>query len=193
MSLVLIEQSNAIVAPIEIKMDSLERLEEIVTRLRAADQKIPKQGQSTAGDSLEVVEQRIQHMFEKTMESPTAGAQNLMSMVNNPLGFIMGIVTNPVVAGAILATASAKMILDILMMHGNVLDKHFKRLLVNEDIKSRSRASRQALRVGLGDQVIFTSETGSTSPQYSFNSYAAVRDGTMRDMRAFQIRRGYRF
>lgn len=193
MSLVLIEQSNAIIAPIEIKLDKLEKLESVVRRLRAADKNMPKEGRTfSSGNDFEI-EQRITRMFERTVESPTAGVGNVMSLVNNPLGFVMGIVSNPVVAGAILAAASAKMILDILMMHGNVLDRHFKRLLVTEAIKSRSLADKQALRVGLGNQVILTNRSGSTSPQYALNSYAAVRDGSIRDMKAFQIRRGYRF
>lgn len=194
MSLVIMETSNVIIAPIEIKLDKLEKLETIVQRMRTADAKIPKRDQTLSSDEDTSIEDKLSQLFSKTVgNSPAGGVRNAMRLVQNPMGFIMGIVSNPVVAGAILAAASAKMILDILMMHGNVLDKHFKRLLVAEDIKSRSRQSRQALRTGLGDQAIFTNASGSTAPQYAFNSYAAVRDGSIRGMKAFQIRRGYRF
>ena len=198
MSLALVESSNAIIAPIEIKLDKLEKLEDVVRRLRAADMDLPPEMNprdktlSFEGDT--AVEDKLSQIFANTIgNSGPQAARNVMGMASNPLGFIMGIVSNPVVAGAILATASAKMVLDILMMHGNILDRHFKRIIVNEQNAAKRTADKQALRVGLGDQVIFTNKSGSTSPQYAFNSYAAVNDGSIREMQNFQIRRGYKF
>lgn len=199
MALVLQESSNAIIAPIEIKLDKLEKLEGVVKRMRAADAGLPKGGGSTAGKGKlsfedDTIENTLESMFGRGVGTTgAAGARNAMSLVQNPMGFIMGIVSNPIVAGAILAAASAKMILDILMLQGNVLDKHFKRVITKEDNAARRRHSRAAIRAGLGDQVIITNESGSTSPAYAINTYAARRNGDVDTMKAFQIRNGYRF
>lgn len=142
----------------------------------------------------DTVEKKIQSILNKGIgTSGPQGVQNAMALFQNPQGFLLSLLANPYVAAAILGTASAKMILDILMLQGNVLDKHFKRVITKEDNAARRRHSRAAIRAGLGDQVIITNESGSTSPAYAINTYAARRNGDVDTMKAFQIRNGYRF
>lgn len=195
MVLMLQESSNAIVAPIEINLEKLEKLEEVVKRMRAADSKIPKGSQPTEAPAEGGIEETMKGMLSRGTGggSAAAGIHNVQSLASNPMGFILNIVSNPYVAAAILGAASAKVILDRLMLQGNILDKHFKRILANENNVGRRRQSREAIRAGLGDQVIITNRSGSTSPQYASNTYAAVRNGEISSMKAFQIRRGYKF
>jgi hypothetical protein len=195
MVLQLQESSNAIMVPIEIKLERLEQLEEISRRMRAADVPgIPARDRTLSFEEDTAVDDAAAAMFQRlTGGSPQAGLRNGMSFFSNPTGFLMGLMANPIVAAAILGAASAKMILDLLMMHGNVLDIHFKRLITKEDNAARRRHSRQAIRAGLGDQVIITHESGSTSPAYAINTYAARNNGDVDSMKAFQIRKGYKF
>lgn len=194
MVLMLQESSNAIVAPIEINLDKLEKLEEVVKRMRSADSKIPKQDQKLSYED-DTIENTFKGMLSRGTGggSAAAGIHNVQSLASNPMGFILNIVSNPYVAAAILGAASAKVILDNLMLQGNILDKHFKRILANEANVGRRLHSRQAIRAGLGDQVIITNRSGSTSPAYAANTYASVRKGEIDSMKAFQIRRGYKF
>ena len=193
MPLVLSESANSIVAPIELKLANLEKLEEIVGRLREADKKLPKQEQQISPKEDEMLEKTMGNLLQQGGKQANAGMRNAAGFFNNPMMFMLNLVSNPYIAAAILGAASAKMILDRLMMQGNILDKHFKRVITMERNVGRRRESRQAIRAGLGTQVIFTNESGSTSPQYAFNSYAARRNGEIDSMKIFQIRRGYRF
>ncbi len=187
------ESSNAIIVPIELKLDNLEKLEEVVGRLRDADKKLPAAEKAMTPEEDEMLEKTMGNMLLQGGKSANSLMSNTAGFFNNPLMFILNIVSNPYVAAAIIGAASAKMILDRLMLQGNILDKHFKRIITAERNAGRRRESRQAIRAGLGVQVIFTNESGSTSPEYAFNSYAARRNGEIDAMKIFQIRKGYKF
>lgn len=116
-----------------------------------------------------------------------------LSMLKNPKSFIMGLMANPAVAAALIAAGYLTLMMEIAMMQSGPLDKHFRRIVVHELIKSVRPLQRRMTQVGLGRQVIFTSESGSTQPQLAFNSYAVLRRGEINQVDSFQIRNGYKW
>ena len=83
--------------------------------------------------------------------------------------------------------------LDWLMIQGNILDRHFKRILAQEQNVGVRRADRQATKVGIGRQVIIVSHSGRQGVEYAFNSYEARRTGEIEQTDVFNIRYGYRY
>jgi len=142
----------------------------------------------------EVSPSELRKKIESSINSMDMGvASEGLSMLKNPKGFIMGLMSNPAVAAALIAAGYLTLMLEISMMQSGALDKHFRRIVVNEIIKSVRPLQRRMTQVGLGRQVIFTSESGSTQPQLAFNSYAALRRGDINQVDSFQIRNGYKW
>jgi len=116
-----------------------------------------------------------------------------LSLLKNPQSFIMGLMSNPAVAAALIAAGYLTIMLEISMMQSGALDKHFRRIVTDELIKAVRPLQRRMTQVGIGRQVIFTSESGSTQPGLSFNSYAVLRRGEINQVDSFQIRNGYKW
>jgi len=195
MSLQTVEGGNVLLVPLEIRLDDLDRLEDILRRLRDAGGQpgISEPGASIKDESQDQKSKRVVDDFNKALGMTQQAAGTMKSMASNPLGFMMGLMTNPYVMAAIAAAMTGKMVLDILMLQGNVLDKHFKRIIDRENNKGLRRNERQQIRTGLGRQVIITGASGSTSPEYAINTFRSVRDGTISQADSFEIRKGYRF
>jgi len=137
------------------------------------------------------IQKKVEDTIDKIGESGIEG--DALNMIRNPKGFIMGLLANPAVAAALIAAGYLTLMLEISMMQSGVLDKHFKRIVTDEYIKSVRPLERRMTQVGLGRQVIFTSESGSTSPGLAFNSYDAIHRGQIDQVDAFQIRSGYKW
>lgn len=137
----------------------------------------------------------IQKKIETALEqfgdstSPADGLQFL----SNPKSFIMGLMANPAVATALIAAGYITIMLELAMMQSGPLDKHFRRIVVHEIIKSVRPLQRRMTQVGIGRQVIFTSESGSTQPGLAFNSYEVLRRGEINQIDSFQIRGNYKW
>lgn len=117
--------------------------------------------------------------------------------LTNPIGAVLTVIqTVPIIGQAITAAIVISQlgprILDWLMQKGNLLDRFFKRLLADELNVGRSREQRQEVRVGVR-QVIFTRESGSTDPEYAFNSFQSVRNHSIYEMDIFRVRKGYQY
>lgn len=199
MALQVFDQGNAIVVPLEIKLDKLENLRDIVKELKQIDSKTSTtpqdSGLSVYGWEDEIAfEAMMQNFLRKNVGgNPTQIMGNMTGMLNNPQSFIMGLLSHPAVAAALIASGLGFAILEFMMMQGNVLDKYFKRELVKENIKGRRREERQQIRAGLGRGIIITNRHGSTSPETAYNSYEAVNSEKGSQAEAFQIRKGYRY
>ena len=142
----------------------------------------------------EVAPDSIKKKVESALKNMDVGvASEGLSMLKNPKGFIIGLMTNPAVAAALIAAGYLTFMLEISMMQSGALDKHFRRIVTNEIIKSVRPLQRRMTQVGLGRQVIFTSESGSTQPQLAFNSYGVLRRGEIDQVDSFQIRKGYKW
>ncbi len=121
------------------------------------------------------------------------GVTNIIQMSKNPLGLVMRLMSNPVTAAIVAAIGAGVVMHKLLTMHGGVFDLNFKRVIVKETIKGRALAEKEAIRVGIGRGVVITTHGGSTTPEYEFNSFEVVRTGQMKNVRAFQIRLGYKY
>lgn len=220
MTLQILESTNSIIVPLEIKLDKLDDLKKIVQELKEVDiESIAKTGVGSSDQQMAAsIEKLLKKVFpqyteeekmEKKMkaeekarekllrkflpESATEGAQDVAQLITNPKGFLLGIISNPYVATALVAAGLGKVMLDYFMLQGNILDKHFKRIIAKEQLAGLRRQQRKQTQTGLGRQVIFTSHSGSNEPEYAFNSFEARRSGAIDSMTAFQIRRGYKF
>lgn len=147
---------------------------------------------------LEMINSQDKSKFEATLESVLekigeTGGQDGMRMLMNPRGFIMGLLSNPAVAAALLTAGFGMAMLEIAMMHSAPLDKHFKRIVRDEFINMIRPLQRRQTQVGIGRQVIFTSQSGSTQPELAVNSYDLLRRGEINQIEAWQIRKGYRW
>lgn len=142
----------------------------------------------------EITPSEIQKKIESAIDKMDMGvASEGLSMLKNPKGFILGLLSNPAVAAALIAAGYLTFMLEISMMQSGALDKHFRRIVVNEIIKSVRPLQRRMTQIGLGRQVIFTSESGSTQPTLAFNSYGILRKGEINQVDAFQIRSGFKW
>ena len=192
------QNGNEILVPIEIKLDKLEQLEGIVQRLREASKQVPDVPggiPSPAGEAGQMqFDSAFEEMVHKTLDNIQIpqGPGSALTMMRNPSGFLIGLLSNPYVAAALMAAGLGPQILDWLTMHGMPFDKNFKRILVAEDNVGRRREDRMKVRVGL-QQVIFANTHGHQSPEYAFNSYQQVNDKEIFDMDIYRIRTGYRF
>ena len=193
------QEGNAIVVPLEIKLDKLKELEETIQKLRETEKTIP-QGANPKSPGLSVygwddsVEKAFENFFGNAVgTTPQAGMNNAMQIFRNPQAWFLGLLTNPYILAAFAAAGGAKFIQELLTMHGGIFDLHFKRVVTDENIKGRSRQDKEAVRVGIGRSVVITSHSGRNTPEYAFNSFEAVRSGEMENIKAFQIRKGYKF
>ena len=216
MALLVYEEGNAIIVPLEIKLEKLFQLEEVATKLRQIDSElpagaVPRSPGLSQTDKLQGMldkeavglrtgfqgdqEGMIKEGIEKFMSEGVGPEQavNLLQMSKNPIGFMIRIISNPLVAPVIAAIVVGVILHELFTMRGGVFDLYFKRIIVDELIKGRSRESKLAIRYGLGKSVVITNESGSTVPESSFNSFEAVRSGEMENIKSFQIRKGYRF
>lgn len=142
----------------------------------------------------EVSPSELRKKIESTLSNLDMGvASEGLSMLKNPKSFIMGLISNPAVAAALIAAGYLSLMLEISMMQSGVIDKHFRRIVTDEMIKSVRPLQRRMTQVGIGRQVIFTSESGSTQPALAFNSYAVLRRGEINQVDSFQIRSGYKW
>lgn len=206
----LMEESNAIIVPLEIKLDKLHELENVVKRLREVEKDIPENARvkspglgdspttsrkgETAKSLNDDVGQAMEEFFKNSVgTSPKEGAQNAMQLLSNPQGYILGLMTNPYVISAFAVIGGAKFIHELLTIHGGIFDLHFKRETQKELIKGRDLQTKQAIRVGLGASVVITSKAGTNTPGEAFHSFEAVRSGEMENIKALQIRKGYGF
>lgn len=192
MSLQIVEQNNAIIVPLEIKLDRLDDLKKVVQELKQVDISSLESTGSGASDEqmATAIEKHMKKLFPQTAME---GAQDVTQLITNPKGFLMGIISNPYVASALVAAGLGAQILNWMMIQGNILDRHFKRIIATEQLAGIRREQRKQTQTGLGRQVIFTSHSGSNEPEYAFNSFEARRSGDIDNMTAFQIRRGYKF
>lgn len=192
MSLQIIEQNNAIIVPLEIKLDRLDDLKKVVQELKQVDLSAIETTGSGASDEqmTTAIEKHMKKLFPQTA---TEGLQDVTQLFTNPKGFLMSIISNPYVAAALVAAGLGVQIMNWMMVQGNILDKHFKRIIASEQLAGIRREQRKQTQTGLGRQVIFTSHSGSNEPEYAFNSFEARRSGDIDSMTAFQIRRGYKF
>jgi len=216
MALLVYEEGNAIIVPLEIRLDKLFQLQEVATKLREIDSQMPEgmlpttPGLSQNENLKNMLEREavglrkgfqgdqeglIKEGIEKFMSEGVGPEQalNLLQMSKNPIGFMMRIISNPIVAPVIAAIAVGAVLHELFTMRGGVFDLYFKRIVVDELIKGRSRIDKEGIRVGLGKSVVITNESGSTVPESSFNSFEAVRSGEMESIKSFQIRKGYKF
>lgn len=192
MSLQILEQNNAIIVPLEIKLERLEELKKIVQDLKEVDiSSIENTGKGASDEQMATAIEK--HMKKLIPQSGMEGVQDVTQLVTNPKGFLMGIISNPYVAAALVAAGLGAQILNWMMIQGNILDRHFKRIIAAEQLAGIRREQRKQTQTGLGRQVIFTSHSGSNEPEYAFNSYEARRSGDIDSMNAFNIRRGYKF
>lgn len=142
----------------------------------------------------EVSPSEIQKKIESALGKIDMGtASDGLSLLKNPKSFIMGLLSNPAVAAALIAAGYLTIMLEISMMQSGALDRHFRRIVTDEIIKSVRPLQRRMTQVGIGRQVIFTSESGSTQPQLAFNSYDVLRRGEINEIDSLQIRKGYKW
>jgi len=138
------------------------------------------------------IEKKLKGALEK-LGGAEFGVGEGMQMLMNPRGFIMGLLSNPAVAAALLTAGFGMAMLEIAMMQSAPLDKHFRRIVTDEFIKMVRPLQRRQTQVGIGRQVIFTSESGSTQPQLAINSYDVLRRGEINQIESWQIRKGYKW
>lgn len=194
MSLQVQEEGNAIVVPIEIKLDKLEQLREIIQELRSTASEIPIEASDPAASAQDFNKQFETAFKEKFGEIRTpTGASDVRQLMDNPVQFMIGLFSNPYVAAALVAVGFGKVMLDFLMLPGGPLDRFFKRKIHMESNAALRVHEKQQTRTGLGRQVIITSATGRAGVEHAFNSYEARRTGEIDSIEFFQIRRGYRF
>ena len=144
--------------------------------------------------SAEVEPSQIRKKVESAIDRMDEGvAAEGLSMLKNPKGFIIGLMSNPAVAAALIGAGYLTLMLEISMMQSGPLDTHFRRIVVDELIKSVRPIQRRMTQIGIGRQVIFTSASGSTQPALAFNSYDALRRGEINQVDSFQIRNGYKW
>ena len=195
MSLQIMEQNNAIIVPLEIKLEKLNELKELVAELKQIDiSGIPQTG-GRRSKKKETTEAEMGEIIKKHLgiQDARSGAQTATQLFSNPKGFLIGLMSNPYVAAALIAAGLGAAVLNFLMLQGNILDRHFKRIIAKEILAGVRRTQRRQTQTGLGRQVIITSHSGSNEPEYAFNSYEARRTGQIDSMTAFQIRKGYKF
>jgi len=215
MSLTITETNNAIIVPLEIKLEKLHQLRELITELKSIDaseattlksvtdkkttddESPKKQSKSSKKINPDYASSEDEHALndaiKKYFKKGTKGSQETINFFTDAPGTIIRLLANPYVAAALVAAGLGTQILNWLMIQGNVLDRHFKRIIADEILAGVRRMERQKTQAGLGRNVIFTSHSGSTEPEFAFNSYEAVRTGEIAQTDAFQIRRGYRF
>jgi len=214
MSLTITETNNAIIVPLEIKLEKLHQLRELITELKSIDtseatvtsvtdkkttddesskkqSKLSKKIHPDYASSKDA--DALQNTIEKYLKKAQTGTENGLDLLTNPKHFIMSLLSNPYITAALVAAGLGAQILNWLMIQGNVLDRHFKRIIADENLAGVRRMERQKTQAGLGRNVIFTTHSGSIEPEFAFNSYEAVRTGEITQTDAFQIRKGYRF
>ena len=196
MSLQIHEEGNAIVVPLEIKLEKLDKLEDLINELRQLDAEIPQLAEQQKPGL--VGQEEFDNQWEKAFEKqigkfnapgPITGVQ----LLQNPVAGLISLFSNPYVASALIAAGVGMALLDWFMIQGNILDKHFKRIIANEYNVGVRRQDRQATKVGIGRQVIITTHSGRQGVEYAFNSYEAVRTGEIAQTDIFNIRYGYRY
>jgi len=204
------ESGNVLIVPLEIKLGRLEKLQDAVKKLREAkkeyadvtddkDDKAKKQDfdleveEKSKKEIIDITDSKTQ-MLDTIKDSLTPeGVTNIIQMSKNPMGLIMRLLSNPVTATIVASIGAGVIMHKLLTMRGGVFDLNFKRVVIAETIKGRALAEKEAIRVGIGRGVVITTNSGSTTPEYEFNSFEAVRTGQMKNIRAFQIRSGYRY
>jgi len=197
MSLQIQEQNNAIIVPLEIKLDKLNELKEIVAELKRLSSELPEEvggGEDLlAQDLLGAEKGKKGKSIVNEIAAASNDNQQVMRLMTDPQNAIIGMMSNPYVAAALAAAGLGAAMMNWLMIQGNILDRHFKRIITEERLAGIRRDQRRQTQIGLGRQVIITSHSGSNEPEYAFNSYEARRTGQIDSMNAFQIRRGYKF
>lgn len=138
------------------------------------------------------IQKKIESALDR-MASAGVGPKEGLQLLKNPQGFIMGLLSSPAVAAALIAAGYLTVMLEISMMQSGPLDKHFRRVVKDEFIKAIRPLQRRMTQVGIGRQVIFTSMSGFNNPGLAFNSYDALRRGEIGQIDSFQIRKGYKW
>ena len=138
------------------------------------------------------IQKKVESALDRLAESGVGPADGLQ-LLKNPRGFIMGLLSHPAVAAALIAAGYLTIMLELAMMQSGPMDKHFRRVVKDEIIKAVRPLQRRMTQVGIGRQVIFTSMSGFNNPGLAFNSYDAVRRGEIGQMDSFQIRKGYKW
>jgi len=200
MSLVQVQEGNTIMVPLEIRLADLEQVDAALQKLRKMRDEGGTYDRELASQLLDS-ENRQQGApgfagmagNELGMNLGMEGAQTLVGLARNPAGFLVNIIRmHPYIAAALMAAGLGVAVFELLTRKGMPLDIHFKRILALEINKGRRREERQQIRTGRR-QVIFTSNSGSTTPELAFNSYEAVRNGEIFAMDIFRVRSGYQF
>lgn len=196
MSLQIQESGNAIIVPLEIKLGKLNELKDVVAELRKVSAEMPDidiGADVLAGDLLDSEQGKKGKSMVQQISSEANDAQAVFDLLTDPKSSLVRMMSNPYVGAALVAAGLGAAMLNWFMLQGNILDRHFKRIIAQENLAGVRRAERKQTQIGIGRQVIITSHSGSNEPEYAFNSFEARRTGEIDSMNAFQIRRGYKF
>jgi len=210
---------NVIRIPIEVQLDKLEELKKAKDQLVQVKNDLHGTGKGSDKDfekSLALAnEQTVEEVLEKQTINPNSkfyssfqkifnnitnaagtGTDAMMSAVNWQNKLVSVLKNAPVIGVIVSAIFASKEFGEYLFKwltdYGRPWDLHFRRVLKTEMDLYRSREDRQKIRVG-ATQLIFTRMSGTSTPQYAFNTYQAVRNHEIYKMDIYRIRSGYRF
>ena len=154
----------AIKIPIEVDLAGEDQVRDAIGNLQG------RRG-TKGGREPKTQKEKLLDTFKRDMG--VGKGTNAFNFLANPkagmLKFLKG--AGPVLAGIILAYELAPRVAKLLTKRGSVWDLTFRNVADTLNNKLRTRQSQQAILVGLGTQVIFTSRAGTIDPRDSYNSY----------------------
>ena len=124
----------------------------------------------------------------------TPSAKTFMNMAKNPTGFFQNFFLRvlPIFGAIYTAKEVGEFLFKELTARGRPFDLTFRRIVAEENAKSRQRELRQQIRVG-ESQMIFVSEAGTPHPLEIVNTLEWVRNREIFEMDNYRIRTGYNF
>ena len=171
----------AIKIPIEVDIQGEDQVRDAMGNLQG--RRGTKDTRETKGQKEKLID-----VFKRDL-GVSKGAKAFNFLANPKAGmlqFLKG--AGPILVGIILAIEIAPRVAKILTKRGSVWDLTFRNNVDTMNNVLRTRESQQAIRVGLGTQVIFTSRAGTVDPRDSYNTYVQFNENQAEFERSWAIR-----